>query len=103
MAAHRMHNEYLNVLYDAERQNLIKRRGVDALLLATYAEEVLPHMPKRHLPKRSLLASVLTSGSLMLCAGHVFHLTSCSVGLYVLELRYVLLVGADTGAHVGHL
>ena len=44
MAAHRMHNEYLNVLYDAERQNLIKRRGVDALLLATYAEEVLPHL-----------------------------------------------------------
>jgi len=39
-----MHNEYLNVLYDAERQNLIKRRGVDALLLATYAEEVLPHL-----------------------------------------------------------
>ena len=36
-------------------------------------------------------------------AGHVFHLTSCSVGLYVLELRYVLLVGADTGAHVGNL
>jgi hypothetical protein len=44
VAAHRMHNEYLNVLYDAERQNLIKRRGVDALLLATYAEEVLPHL-----------------------------------------------------------
>lgn len=44
MAAHRMHNEYLKVLYDAELQNLIKRRGVDALLLATCAEGDLPHL-----------------------------------------------------------
>ena len=36
MAAHRMHNEYLKVLYDAERQNLITRGGADALPLATY-------------------------------------------------------------------
>ena len=39
-----MHNEYLKVLYDAELQNLIKRRGADALLRATCAEGDLLHL-----------------------------------------------------------